>query len=139
MASIGEVAARLTEMGLPHPLADACLAIANKIEALPPSQAQFLTLSNLDPSPHLKIADDDLIAALSFLCAAPESPLGSHGYVVVDGEIEVLDDEDFRHALRSGDLVNPLTGELETGGLRHVRLFYTLNTKSDPFGCDHHG
>ncbi|MBD3755887.1 MAG: hypothetical protein IE937_09645 [Gammaproteobacteria bacterium] len=114
------------------------MVIARKIEALSFDHAQFLTLSYLDPSPDVQLADEELITALNFLCSAPGSPLGSHGYLTIDGEVEVLDDEDFRYALRTGDLVDPITGELEPGGLRRVRLFYVLNVDREATGHAHH-
>lgn len=116
-------------LALPTSVDAACRSVLNAIESVNAEEAKFLTLDFFAKQLPHETSFEHLMAALNLLSSIPSPLLRIHGYLWLDDAPVILDDEDFRHVVRSGELVHPETGELISDGRKLVSLFYSVGDR----------
>lgn len=116
-------------LALPASVGAACRSIFDVIESVAPEEAKFLTLDFFAKQLPRETSFEHLMAALSLLSSMPSPLLRTHGYLWLDDNPVILDDEDFRRVVRSGELVHPETGEIIADGRKLVSLFYSVGDR----------
>lgn len=116
-------------LALPTSVDAACRSVFNAIESVNEDEAKFLTLDFFAEQLPRETSFEHLMAALNLLSSMPSPLLRIHGYLWLNDTPVILEDEDFRHVVRSGELVHPESGELIADGHKLVSLFYSVGDR----------